>query len=83
MVMSSGAPDLSWLLCYQLQLSGGFSIVSTLAAMSFVGILFGVPVKCKPFSRSFSWGDVLVERLTTHLDLSIVIWSLSSSTCFC
>ena len=44
--------------------------------MSFVGIFFGVNEKFRPFARrSFSWGDnVLVERLTTHLDLSVVIW---------
>ena len=53
-----------------------FNTVSTLAVMSFVRIFFGVTEKFRPFSRrSFSWGDnVLVERLTTHLDLSIVIW---------
>ena len=50
-----------------------FTTVSTLATMSFVGIFFGVTEQFKPFSRrSFPWGDnVLVERLTTHLDLSI------------
>ena len=77
MVMPSGAPDLSWLLCYQLQPLGGFSLQFQLwATMSFVGIFFGVTEKFKPFSRrSISWGDnVLVERFTTHLDLSIVIW---------
>ena len=49
-----------------------FNTVSTLATMSFVEIFFGVTGKFRPFS----WGDVLVlvERLTTHLDLSIVIW---------
>ena len=38
-------------------------------------VFFGVTEKFKPFcGRSFSWGDiVLVERLTIHLDLSIVI----------
>ena len=50
--------------------------VSTLAKMSFVGIFYGVTEKFKAFSRRyFSWGDnVLVDWLTTHLDLSIVIW---------
>ena len=52
-----------------------FTTVATVATMPFVRIFFGVTEKFKPFcGRSFSWGDiVLVERLTTHLDLSIVI----------
>ena len=66
-------------------IGGFFNTVSTLATMSFVGIVFGVTENFRPFSRrSFSWGDnVLVERLTSHLDLSIVIWFWSSATCLC
>ena len=55
-----------------------FNTVSTLATMFFVGIFFGVTEKFRPFSRrSFSWGDnVLVERLTTHSDVSVVDLSI-------
>ena len=63
--MPSGAPDLSWFLCYQLQLSGGFSIQFQLWEQCLLlGDFFGVTEKFKPFSgKSFSWGDnVLVER---------------------
>ena len=83
-VMPSGAPYLSWLLCYWLQLSGGFQCSFNFGNNVFCWDIFGVTKKFKPFSRrSFSWGDVLVERLTTHFDLSIVIWFWSSATCFC
>ena len=77
MVMPSGAPDLSWLLCYQLQLSGGFSIQLQLWQQCFLlGYFLERPKSSDLFLEDpFSWGDnVLVERLTTHLDLSIVIW---------
>ena len=51
---------------------------------SWTSVCFKVNTRILSLSRLLSWGDnVLVERSTTHLELSIVIWFWSSAICFC